>query len=171
MIDNYKKLKTDISPEMLRPEELKRLYNGFFENTNFEDVEEIFVNRKSGWAEATKALKALTDAAVSAGVKYIEGDVASLTFNETGGCTGVRMVDGGALSADKIILSTGAGTAKLIADSAQKKPELQVGNRMVAAAVVTGIVKLNAKDGMRYTDIPVTVHAIKKTQGIVFPHD
>ena len=168
MIENYKKLKTDISPEMLRVEEFKKLYNGFFENTNFEDVEEIFVNRKSGWAEATKALKALTDAAVSAGVKYIEGDVASLTFNETGGCTGVRMVDGGALSADKIILSTGAGTAKLLADSAPKRPELQVGNRMVAAAVVTGIVKINAKDGKQYTEIPVTVHAIKKTQRIMF---
>lgn len=169
MIENYKKLKTDVSPEMLRPEEFKKRYNGFFENTDFEDVEEIFINKRSGWAEATKALKALTDAAVSAGVKYIEGDIATLTFDELGDCSGVRMVDGNALSADKIILSTGAGTAKLLADSAPKRPELQVGNRMVAAAVVTGIVKLNAQDGKRYTEIPVTVHAIKTTQGEVMP--
>jgi sarcosine oxidase/L-pipecolate oxidase len=166
MIENYKKLNTDISPEMVVPDEFKKRYDGFFTDTDFTGVKEVFVNIKSGWAEATKALKALIDATVSAGVKYVEADIAALTFNETGGCTGVRTIDGSVLKADKIVLSTGAGTAKLLADSAPDRDELQVGDRMVAAAVVTGIVRFSAREGQQYTGIPVVVHAIKSTQGM-----
>jgi sarcosine oxidase / L-pipecolate oxidase len=165
MIENYRKLKTDVAPEMVAPEEFKNRFDGFFRDTNFEGVDEIFVNKKSGWAEASKALKAVIDATVSAGVRYIEGDIASLTFNEMGGCTGVRMTEGTILSADKVILSTGAGTAKLMADSAPEKPEFQVGSRIVAAAAISGIVKFNAQEGKKYTVIPVTLHSMEGTRG------
>lgn len=81
----------------------------------------------------------------------------------------MRLEDGKELKADKVILSTGAGTHKLLADSAPKRPELQVDGRMVAAAVVTGIANLSAQEGKRYTEIPVTVYAIKTTRGGVMP--
>jgi sarcosine oxidase/L-pipecolate oxidase len=107
----------------------------------------------------------LIDAAVSAGVRYVEGDAASLTFNETGGCTGVRLVDGSIATADKIVLSTGAGTAKLLADSCPKKPELQAGDRLTAACVITGIVRLNSQEKKQYIGIPVGVHAMNGIRG------
>jgi sarcosine oxidase/L-pipecolate oxidase len=169
MIENYKQLKSDISPELIEPEELKKRYNGFFVDTNFDGVKEVFVNTMSGWAEAKEALKATIDAAVSAGVKYIEGGITKLTFNKTGGCTGIRMADDAVLEADHVILSTGAGTAKLLADSVPEKPELQVNGRMVAAAVITGIVKLNAQDSVQYAGIPVSIHGMAGIQG-TSPH-
>lgn len=169
MIENYRKLKTDVAPEMVAPKEFKNRYDGFFEDANFEGVDEVFVNKSSGWAEASKALKALIDATVSAGVRYIEGNIASLALNEMGGCTGVRMTDGRILSAGKIILSTGAGTAKLLADTAPEKPELQVGSRMVAAAAISGIARFNAQEGKKYTAIPVTIHGMEGTKGASFP--
>jgi sarcosine oxidase / L-pipecolate oxidase len=165
MIGNYEKLGADMSPEMVPPEEFKGRYTGFFNDADFCGVEEIFVNRKSGWAEAGKALKAVIDFAVSAGVRYIQGEVASLIFEETGACTGVRMRDGSVLKADKIVLSTGAGTAKLLADSAPQKTELQVGNRMTAACVITGIMILDPEEVSGYADIPVGVHAMKSPRG------
>jgi sarcosine oxidase / L-pipecolate oxidase len=165
MIENYKQLKSDISPELVEPEELKMRYDGFFSDTNFDGVREIFVNSKSGWAEAKEALKATIDAAVSAGIKYVEGDIARLTFNKTGGCTGIQMTDNTVLEAHHVILCTGACTAKLLADSVPEKPELQVNGRMVAAAVITGIVKLNAQDGNPYAGIPVSIHGIAGIQG------
>lgn len=165
IIENYKALKSDSTPEMISVEEFKQRFGGFFQDTDFKDVEEIFVNEKSGWAEAAKALKALIDATLELGVKYVESEVSTLTFNEAGDCTGIKLNGGKTLTADKIILSTGALTAKLLADSAPKRPELQVGGRIVAGAVVTGIVNLSAQEGKKYTEIPVTVHGIHSTQG------
>lgn len=165
MIDNYKALKQDVAPEMVSPKEFKKRYHGFFVDADFTDVEEVFVNTKSGWAEATNALRAATDATVSAGVKYVEGRVAKLAIDATGGCTGIHLADGSLLQADKIILSTGASTAKLLADSAPKRSELQVTDRMVAAGVVTGVVKYNTQDGKQFSGIPVSVHAIEHTRG------
>lgn len=166
MIENYKTLKVDIQPEMVNPEDFRKRYGGFFADTDLSSVEEIFVNVKSGWAEASKALEAMTDTAVSAGVNYIQGSVASLTFDESGAkCTGVQMTDGSQLWADRIILSTGAGTAKLLADSAPERPALQIGDRMTAAAVVTGVVKCNGQEGKAFQGIPVGVHGISETRG------
>jgi len=73
-------------------------------------------------------------------------------------------LDGRVLTVGKIILSTGTLTAKLFADSAPDRPALQVGERIVAGAVVTGIVGLNAQEGKKYTEIPVTLHGISSTQ-------
>jgi sarcosine oxidase / L-pipecolate oxidase len=165
IVENYKKLKSDSAPELISVEAFKQRYDGFFHDTDFKDVEEVFVNEKSGWAEAAKALKALIDATLELGVKYVEGEVSTLTFNEAGDCSGIQLNDGRASTADKIILSTGALTAKLIADSAPKRLELQVGDRIIAGAVITGIVNLSAQEGKKYTEIPVTVHGIHSTQG------
>jgi len=165
MIDNYKKLNIKADPELVSVQDFQKRYDGFFDDTDFEGVNEVFVNEKSGWAEAAKALKALIDATLELGVNYVEREVSTLTFDDAGDCTGVKFFDGQVLTADKIILSTGALTAKVIADSAPDRPELQVGERIVAGAVVTGIVSLSAQEGKKYTEIPVTVHGISSTQG------
>lgn len=169
MIENYEKLGVKVGAEMLSPETFKKGYADFFQNTDYTDVKEIFINRNSGWAEATKALAAYTDAAVEAGVRYTAAEVERLIFNSAGDCVGVQMVDGQAITADRVVLSTGAGTAKLLADSAPGRADLQVDGRIVAAAVVTAIINLDPSEGKRYTEIPVTVHAIETTRGNLSP--
>ena len=165
MLQNYEKLGVKVDAEMASPERFKKMYGSFYDNTDFSEVGEVFVNRDSGWAEATKALTAYTDAAIEAGVNYTAADIDVLTFGTDGECTGVLTKGGENITADRIILATGAGTAKLIADSAPSRKELQVDGRLVAGAVVTGIVNLDPKNGQQYTEIPVTVHSVLPTRG------
>ncbi|KAI4647189.1 uncharacterized protein J4E79_010340 [Alternaria viburni] len=164
MLQNYEKLGVKVDAEMASPERFKKMYGSFYDHTDFSEVGEVFVNRDSGWAEATKALTAYTDAAIEAGVKYTAADIDVLTFGTDGECTGVLTKGGENITADRIILATGAGTAKLIADSAPSRGELQVDGRLVAGAVVTGIVNLDPKKGQQYTEIPVTVHSVLPTR-------
>ena len=69
------------------------------------------------------------------------------------------------LNADKVILSTGAGTAQLLARGASGRPDLQSENRITAAAVVTGIVRLTPAQMSRFEKCPVFVHAIEGVLG------
>ncbi|RAL58929.1 hypothetical protein DID88_009220 [Monilinia fructigena] len=71
------------------------------------------------------------------GVKFIEGDVDSLALKVDGTCIGVLTKDGRTFHADKVILSTGAGTAKLLADSAPQMRHILAEDRITAAAIVS----------------------------------
>ncbi|KAI4925216.1 hypothetical protein J4E85_007093 [Alternaria conjuncta] len=171
ILKNYEKLGVKVDAEVVSPERFRAMYGSFYDNTDFSEVGEVFVNRDSGWAEATKALTAYTDAAIEAGVKYTTADIDVLTFGTDGECTGVLTKGGENITADRIILATGAGTAKLIADSAPSRGELQVDGRLVAGAVVTGIVNLDPKKGQQYTEIPVTVHSVLPTRAPLSDQD
>lgn len=144
--DLYTPLQASEDFELLDAAGAKGLYNGMFEDGDYTGVSQVLINRTSGWAEARNALKSVIEAAVTAGVKYVTATVASLEFCDGGSCIGVRNVDGGQIHATKTILCTGAATASLIADSAPDREDLQVGERMVAAAICTGVIKLQDQD-------------------------
>ena len=156
---NYDDLNAYSEAVVISPEDLKRRYEGLFKGADLNGIDEVFVNPLSGCVEATKAVKAVIEAAVSNGVEYIEGDVATLTFDTNGDCAGVETKNGKTISADKIILSTGAGTQKLLADSAPNRPELQSEDRITAAAVITGVVMLNQEQMKRFEKAPIFIHA------------
>lgn len=168
ILKNYETLGVDPGASMLTPDEMKVRYDGLFADTDYQGVEEIYLNPSSGWGEATLALKAVIRASIANGVEYRPGDVMSLSFDESGGsCNGVTFQDGSLLQAENVILCTGAGTAKLLAKSAPDRENLQAGNRITAAAVVTGIVKLSLEQGKRFLKCPVFVHAIDGVLGTV----
>ncbi|CAG8951807.1 hypothetical protein HYFRA_00005611 [Hymenoscyphus fraxineus] len=169
ILKNYEILGVDPGASILTPDELKAKYDGLFAGTNYRGVEEIYLNPSSGWAEATLALRAVLEASIANGVEYRQGDIKSLTFDESGYCSGVTFQDGNSLKADNIILCTGAGTAKLLARSAPDREDLHAGNRITAAAVVTGIVKLTSAQRERFSKSPVFVHAIDGVLGEVLP--
>ena len=81
----------------------------------------MFWNPRSGWAEATAAVKKTIEVAIDQGVEYVEGTVSTLLFDRSGNCTGVQVGGGRQLTADYVILRTGSQTAKLIADSAPQR--------------------------------------------------
>jgi sarcosine oxidase / L-pipecolate oxidase len=166
VIYNHNHLKTGEKVRITTPEEVKTLYGGIFKDAEYNDVTEILINESSGWVEASQALKGVIDAAVSAGVKHIEADIACLEFDDKGSCIGVRSAGGQTFSATNIILATGAGTAKLIADSAPNRADLHVGNRLTAAAIFTGTVKLDREEAERLRAGPVFLHAVGRSQGM-----
>ena len=146
VVEHYKLLEADEEYELVPTHEARRLYGGMFENGDYNGVSQILVNKSSGWAEARKTLKAVIQAAVDAGVRYVADTVVSLEFSEDGSSTGLRTAAGETISATRTILCTGAGTAKLLADSAPDRDDLQVKERMVAAAICTGLIRPSAEN-------------------------
>jgi len=165
IIKNHEDLKVDHSISMTGPAEMKSLYDGLFEDTDYHGVDQVFINHYSGWAEATPAVEAVIKAAVANGVRYIQGEIESLTFYDNGDCAGARTRDGKILRAERVVLSTGAGTAKLLAKSAPHRQDLQSEDRITAAAVVTGVVKLNEEQMKKFGKSPVFIHAMEGVLG------
>ncbi|KAH0429069.1 FAD dependent oxidoreductase [Colletotrichum camelliae] len=134
--ENYRILGVESGLEALSVDEARREFGGVFGDGDFTGVREVFVNRKSGWGEAKEALEATIAEAVRLGVRYVQAEVKRLEFDELGATTGVVTAEGGRISAGKVVLSTGAYTAQLLADSGRE--EVLAGERFVAAAVTEG---------------------------------
>lgn len=162
--ENYKKLGVDVGAELFKPEALKTRFNGLYVDTDLSEVENLLWNPSCGWAEAARALEGTIAAAVQNGVHYVTTSVASLILRD-GSCTGVSTEDGRAFTATKTILATGAYTAKLLADSAPKQPDLQVGDRITAAGVCEAAVDLNAEQIKRFNEGPAFALDANETQG------
>ena len=166
IFDNYMELGVDVKAELLSPDEMKTRFEGLYAEADFTDVDDILWNPSSGWAEAARALEATIEAAVANGVHYVSAPVAKLMLND-GCCTGIRTEDGRTFSASKIILSTGAYTAKLLADSAPTQPELQVGDRITACAVCEVAVNLTAEQAKKFQNAAAFVLDAGKVQGML----
>ncbi|KAK4697607.1 hypothetical protein P7C71_g492, partial [Lecanoromycetidae sp. Uapishka_2] len=168
IFDNYKKLGVNVGAELIKPEELRTRFEGLFADTDSRHVDNLLWNPSSGWAEAARALEGAVKAAVENGVHYVTASIANLTV-EGGSCVGVRTEDGRTFTAERIILSTGAYTAKLMADSAPKQPELQVGGRITACSVCEAAVDLSPEQVKRFKHGPAFVLDANETQGETMP--
>lgn len=91
IIGNYETLKAHHECEIIGVEEMRRRYDGLFADADYRGVGDIFVNPLSGWAEATPALQKVIETAIENGVRYVQGDVETLVFDEEGDCTGVKL--------------------------------------------------------------------------------
>lgn len=166
-VENYKTLGEESGAEFLKPEEFKRRFGGVYEDADLRGVEDVYFNPRSGWAEATNALRKVIEAAIERGVKNMVAEVERLLFDDQGACCGVRTTDGTEVHAGKVVMCTGAGTAKLLADSAPGKPELWVGDRVMAAGVCTAAIKLTEDQVRKYKDVPVLVHKLGHVLGLL----
>lgn len=166
IFDNYNELGVDVKAELFNPEEMKTRFEGLYADGDFTDVDEILWNPSSGWAEAARALKATIEAAVEKGVHYISAPVSKVILKD-GCCTGVQTEDGRTFTASKVILSTGAYTAKLLADSAPTEPEIQVGDRITACAVCEAAVNLTLEQAKKFQNTAAFVLDAGKVQGII----
>ncbi|KAF9874918.1 sarcosine oxidase [Colletotrichum karsti] len=163
--DNYAKLGVESGLFALSVEEARETYGGIFEDGDYTGVKEVFVNKNSGWGEAKEALEATIREAVRRGVRYVQAEVERLEFDAEGATTGVRTTEGERIGADKVILSTGAYTAKLLADSAPDRTELHAGERFVAAAVTEGFTPVSGEKAAQLYDGPVGISTVPPERG------
>ena len=126
-----------------------------FRNADWAGADGIYFNPTSGWGEADKAMGALMDAVVAEGTTFRQGNVSSLLLRQDGSCRGVKLMDATELTADIVLLCTGAGTAKLLADTAPNDESLQVGGRMVAAGAIQCAVFCDPEHREEYVNAPV----------------
>jgi sarcosine oxidase / L-pipecolate oxidase len=98
----------------------------------------------------------------------VQATVTSLTFDQSGNCTGVETADGRKLTASHTILATGAETVQLLADCAQGRADLLVENKLLAAGVVTNLVPLSHAQRRHFDTLPTVVHDVENIYGLDF---
>lgn len=156
VIGNYRKLGRKAEISAVKVEEAKTLYDGLFKDADYEGVTEVLINKTSGWAAAGDCLRAVTKRAMELGVKYIVGEVSTLTMKD-GVCKGVCLKSGKSLAAEQVVLCTGAYTSKLLELSANAvgNDDLRAGSRIVAGGITTGMVKLDDELFPQFEKMPV----------------
>lgn len=165
VVENYKKL-TGSSPAMiLEPDEAKAKFDGLYRDGDWTGVTSCTWNPVAGWGDAEEALKNTIQAAIDLGVIYEAKSVTKVVFNDSGRCTGIETGDGATMTADHTVLCTGANTAELLADSAPDKPEIQVQDRMVAAAATMCLFKVPGKEMEKFVSAPVIVNPMGEMAG------
>jgi sarcosine oxidase/L-pipecolate oxidase len=163
-MENYKKLGIDVPAEIITPEEARERFP-IYKDADWSGLKQAFWNPTSGWADAASALRDVIQAAIDEGVEYLKATVSTLSFDQKGGCIGLRTADGTELRADNIVLCTGPYTAKLIADSAPERQELQVDGRMVAAGAVSGAAIFDPTEAEKFHKVPVCINTLEPTHG------
>ena len=167
VIDNYKKLGRAADLKAVPIEEAKRMFEGLYEDANYDGVKEVLVNKTSGWAQAGDSLRAVTKWSIDQGVKYVTQKAESLVLDKSGRCTGVKTEQGKTLSASHVVLSTGAYTAKLLEQSAKvnSNNDLRAGSRIVAGGITTGMTTLTEESYKRFAKMPVGVQGYTASYG------
>jgi sarcosine oxidase/L-pipecolate oxidase len=163
--ENFTALGADEKCKQVPVTELRDAYSGLFREAEFAGASEVYVNNSSGWVDAHRAVAAVVDAAVAAGVRVVQAEVSVLTFDENRVCTGVRYADGQVQLAEHNILATGAETAPLLVRSDPAFGALHAGTRLTAAGLVTGVVRLSPEEAARFDTAPVFLQARGPAKG------
>ncbi|KAI2632943.1 sarcosine oxidase [Xylaria nigripes] len=158
VIKNFERLGRKAELYALPVHEARRLYGGIFDGADYEGVDEVLINKTSGWAAAKDALRAGIKRAIEIGVRYVVAEVDLLDFDENR-CTGIRTKVGALITADRTILSTGAFTPVLLEKSADRtaRDAIRPQNRMIAAGVTTGLVTLDEDTSALLKSMPVCI--------------
>lgn len=162
----YERLGADSHATWLSVQEARSRFNGAFADTHFGDLDKIFYNPNCGWAEADKALNAVLGAARSAGVAYHQAAVERVLFDQGSGVTSGVILEGGEeLTADAVLLATGARTPALLLDSAPHRPDIQAGDRLVATGAMSFTGTFTGAKKEKYTNVPVCKNVLPGVKG------
>ena len=146
-------------------QEVRSLGNGAFAGTDFGELTHVLYNSKIGFAEADKALKAVVEAALEKGVKFKVGTVDKLNFDRSGQVTGVGLLSGEKLVADKTLLATGARTANILFRSAPTNKLLHAGDRLAAKGSMSFTVTVCGDQREKLTGMPVIINSLPAVEG------
>lgn len=160
VVNSYEKLLGEgNSPAvLLDPQEAKTRFDGIFRDGDWTGVTKCTWNPLAGWGDAANALQSVIQAAIDLGVKYVQGTATKVEFDSGGRASGISTLEGSQLSADKVLLCTGAYTPWLLAQSAPERPEIHVGYRMVAAAAVMSSFKVPRDQKNKLINTPILIH-------------
>jgi len=67
--ENFRKLGAKAKIEVIPVDEAKKIYNGMFDAANYTGINEVLLNKSSGWANAKEALQRTIEEAVNLGVE------------------------------------------------------------------------------------------------------
>ena len=151
--------KLDEKSEILKGTETKGFQNAYW-------------NPEAGWCDAAGATASYMEAAEKRGVKRVTGHVTKLVLDtDSGRIKGVRTEDGQDLTADKIVLATGAWTSSMLSpieDSLGIPEQDRVERQVQATGRVTAYYKMSdeAVEQLSKSKMPIVVYG---RQGEVIP--
>ena len=135
-------------------------WGGVLRGTNTAGFRDAYWNPEAGWCEAGKATAGLLDEAVKDGVRYICGEVEDLVLDDNG-VKGVKLKSEQVITADKVVLATGAWTSALmtaIEDKLDIPESDRVERQATAAGVCVAHYKMSTKDMRDLAEMPVVVY-------------
>ncbi|KAI1630168.1 FAD dependent oxidoreductase [Exophiala viscosa] len=129
---------------------------------DLKDLKYGYVNTNAGWADAAGAIRALATHLAGLGVSFItgpRGTLQSLIVDDTGKkVLGVNVAQGSPIHASRVILATGAWTARYLDD---------LDYHITGSAQPLGFIQLTPEEGRRLANIPVSINT---TSGVfLFP--
>lgn len=138
-----------------------------------------YFNPEAGWCDAASATSNLLSSASKKGIKRLTGRVTSLLLSvspQGQKISGVRLADGSHITADKILLATGAWTSFLLSpieDILQLPPSERIERQIQATGIPTAYYPLSDEQVARLVKpapgLPVIVHAGGKGGEIIPP--
>lgn len=117
---------------------------------------------------AADALEGTIQAAVDKDVEYVNSQVSRLLI-EDGVWQGAETENGHRYKASKVLLSAGADTARLLAESAPHQTDMHAGDRFVAAAILEAKVKLTEEQIETFQSMPAALWDAEPVKGEVMP--
>ncbi|KAK2006739.1 FAD dependent oxidoreductase [Colletotrichum eremochloae] len=135
-----------------------------FATTDFQGLDRVRYNPNCGWVEAANSLEAVRQHVINAGAILVVGEVKTLLFDTSGGCTGVRLGNGDELSGT-VVLCTGARTAALLAESAPERKEIHAAHRLAATGAVSFTLKAEERQKDKFRGIPVLKNTLPSVKG------
>lgn len=166
-IRNFERLGRHHDISVWPVDEARTMFGGLFSESDYTNVEQVLVNRASGWVAAGDCLQAVTRRVLELGVAYVADEVAALQVDRAGRCTGVRTAGGRSLEAAHVVLCTGAFTPKLLEVSAAASglDALQAGSRILAGGITTGMTRLDDDAYAKFADMPVGIQGYTTLKG------
>ncbi|CAK4031497.1 L-pipecolate oxidase [Lecanosticta acicola] len=140
--------------------ELDDHWKGIMKGTATEGFKAAYWNPEAGWCQAAAATASMMNAAISRGVKYVVGEVEELLL-ESGKVSGIRTSRGQAVTADKVVLATGAWTSSTLSPMEDKlhiAEKDRVERQATAAAVGVVHYKMSAAEMEKLSEMPVVVY-------------
>lgn len=161
----YKAEGIDNNSRYLTTDEVRELWDGALATSNLDGIDKVLYNPTVGFAEADKALGDVVQAAIDLGVKFVKGEMTTLTFSTDGSCTGIQLKDGQVLRADKILLAAGARTDELLVQSAPNNKNLHAGDRLLATGAVSFYGRVEGETHEKLKSIPVFKNCLPQVKG------
>ena len=141
-------------------DQLDERWKGIMKGTKYEGFHDAYWNPEAGWCNAAAATASWMQAAERRSVKYIKGDITELCL-EDGRVRAVRTASGEEISADQIVLATGAWTSSVLSPTEDKLSILEsdrVERQAQAAGVAVAHYKMSAVEMEQLSEMPVVVY-------------
>jgi sarcosine oxidase / L-pipecolate oxidase len=148
-------------------EEVKTSWGGVLSGIKTEGFNKAYVNPSAAWANASSAVEAMAQRAISNGVKYQVGEVQELHHSDNK--VSVETTDGLHHTATKVLLATGAWTPWLMTGLEtflSISPEHSVNKQIQAAGVCVASFQLTNAEAAHYGQMPILIYG---GQGEVLP--